>query len=145
MGIWAKLLGTEHVVNTAVDAGKSIVDGLISAGDKIVYTEEEKAEARQKLMNTAMEFYKLTLQESSTKSITRRFIALAVVFTFDLLILWSAALRTGAVFWGEDKLKIAAGDILGYAVSMRELVLMVMFFYFGYYAVGNLMNKKNGK
>lgn len=66
---------------------KKAADGIYNGLDKLVYTEEEKAEARQKGVDTFLKFAELTREENSVRSVTRRYLA------------WFISLNTFAAFW----------------------------------------------
>ena len=81
------LTSSTKTVETATEAGKSIVDGLISGIDKIAYTDEEKAEARQKGSETILKFWEVIARENTEQSKARRILAKMTfqVFFFFLL------------------------------------------------------------
>ncbi len=87
MAWYSFLTSSTKTVETATEAGKSIVDGLISGIDKIAYTDEEKAEARQKGSETILKFWEVIAKENSEQSKARRILAKMTfqVFFFFLL------------------------------------------------------------
>ena len=70
------------------DATK-IIDGAVSGLDKMFFTQEEKAEANQKLS----EWYLKWLAATDSQSIARRFIAMVVVLLWAALIVFGVAIR----------------------------------------------------
>ena len=80
--MWIILSFLANSTKTAeTEAGKSIVDGLISGIDKIVYTDEEKAEARQKDLETILKFWEVVSRENTEQSKARRIL---VKMTFQV-------------------------------------------------------------
>ncbi|WP_054715347.1 hypothetical protein [Marinifilum fragile] len=66
---------------------EKIIDGAIKGIDALFFTKEEKAQQSLKVADAQMQFLKTTLSENSARSLTRRFLALAIVGVFLLLIL----------------------------------------------------------
>lgn len=54
---------------------KKAADGIYNGLDKIVYTDEERAEATQKGVDAFLKFAELTRDENSIRSVTRRWLA----------------------------------------------------------------------
>ena len=81
------LANSTKTVETATEAGKSIVDGIISGIGKIAYTDEEKADARQKGTETILKFWEVIGRENTEQSKARRILAKMAfqVFFFFLL------------------------------------------------------------
>jgi len=87
MAWYSFLTSSTKTVETATEAGKSIIDGIISGIDKIAYTDEEKAEARQKGSETILKFWEVIARENTEQSKARRILAKMTfqVFFFFLL------------------------------------------------------------
>ncbi len=121
----------------------TLVNGAVNGVDKLFFTKEEKADYLEKVAQTQLEFLKTTINESSARSLTRRYVAVMIMGTFLFLLLFGA----GAYFFD----KAWADYILSEAKSLSTLALMVAGFYFGSYAIGQyvinpLKNKnKNSK
>ena len=64
------------------------VDAVVATGDKLWYTEEEKAEGRQKMLEWVLAFH----EKSSGSNVARRLIAVMVVGSFLMLVGMCAAL-----------------------------------------------------
>ena len=84
MGLFSFLSGNTKSVEKVVDAG-------ISGLDKLFFTEEEKADYNNKLQELHLEFVKITANESTSQSISRRMICLPVVYVWLLLTVVSVA------------------------------------------------------
>lgn len=69
------------------DNTKTIVDGAVAGIDKIIFTEQERSEARAQLS----EWYLKYLEATQPQNLARRFIALLVVLLWCLLILVGVA------------------------------------------------------
>lgn len=81
MSFWGRIFGAPDVVSKTTDA-------VIAAGDKLFYTQEEKAEAGMKRLEWILKFH----EASSGSNIARRFLAVMMVFVFLLLIILNAVL-----------------------------------------------------
>jgi len=123
------------------DMGKTIVEGTVAGIDKIFYTEEEKAENKMKITELKQKGYELWLKlqetianENTARSITRRILAVMFCGSYLLLLLASATLFPWFAEW--------AGQLFEYAKVLTNPVLAVIIFYFGPYAVGKYLSKK---
>ena len=105
-----------------------LVDGAVSGVDKLFFTREERADYLQKVAQNQLEFLKTTINESSARSLTRRYIAVMIMGVFLLLLLFGAVTFKFDQAW--------ADYILAEAKSLATLALMVAGFYFGSYAIG---------
>lgn len=140
MGFLATIFGSKKAVDDAGEIAKTVSTGVVSGIDKMFYTDEEKEDNAQMRMKLASDLI-LKLQDQFTpRAITRRVLAVIIVATFDLVFLVSVVLaildKTNAV----DK-------IIGIvnAFQFGTLVITIIIFYFGYYGIGKIIDKKNGK
>ena len=123
MGMFGKKLDAERLFEAASS-------GL----DKLFFTKEEKSEAAKALADAQLEFVKLSVNENSIRSITRRYLAIAIVSVFLVLIL------AAVVSYAYDR--EYAAFIFRVAEHMNTLVMMVAGFFFGAYMLGShLLNK----
>ena len=60
MGIFSFLTTTPKTIDTAVETGAKLADGMMRGLDAMIYTDEEKANAKQKSSETLLEFWKVT-------------------------------------------------------------------------------------
>lgn len=81
MGLLDKLI---PFVGGKVDVGKT-ADNLLSKLDDSKFTEQEKAMYKKEIIQSSMDFYKLTLNENTTRSKTRRNIAHAIIINITVL------------------------------------------------------------
>lgn len=115
----------------------NIVDGAIKGIDKLVFTNEEKAEFNKSMADAVVEFTKSTLGENTARSITRRYVAYSIVFVFLLLIIAS-----GSVYLVDKDYSIFLFDL---AKSIFTMVMMILAFYFGGYYASKFIGSKREK
>jgi len=135
MAWYSFLTSTTKTAETAAEAGKSIVDGLISGIDAIAYTNEEKAEARQKGSETILKCWEAISRENTEQSKARRVLA---KMTFQVFFFF---LMTAAVVYKFDP---------GYAKFLLELAGKIMFLvsaigviYFGPHQLQKVIKKQD--
>lgn len=115
-----------------------IIDGAIKGIDALFFTQEEKAQQSLKVADAQMEFLKTTLSENSARSLTRRYLALAIVGVFLLLILGAGM----AYPMNQDYAKFLF-ELVG---ALNTLVMMVAGFFFGAYMIGShIWGKRRNK
>lgn len=105
-------------------AAEKVLDGAIRGIDKIIYTEEEKVEAQQKLSEWWLELQKTLGEETSVRGITRRLLTFLTVLPYTLMVV------TAAVAWNFNK------EYANFLLSLAEsnfgiIVLTIVVFYFG--------------
>ncbi len=106
-----------------------IVDGAISAGDKLFFTNEEKADFSKGIADAQLDYLKTTVSENSIRSITRRWLSMGIMFVFLALIIFAVIVRA----WDAEY----ASFIFNTAKELFALVMMVAGFFFGGYMVKN--------
>lgn len=131
MGLFSWFTGGSKVAEKVLDAG-------ISGIDKMFFTKEEKAEFYAKLGNQWVDMMKVLQGESSIRSITRRVIAFAVIFTYIPLVLAAAGVYLWYPEYSAFLLAIADG-------KFGWLVITIGSFYFGPYMIQRLLTGKKGK
>ena len=98
-----------------------VTDAVLAAGDRLVFTPEEKSEARQASMDWLLRFH----EASSGSHLARRLLALMVTALFIALVVTAGVL----VVVGSA----AAPPMIGIgAAHLPELVGGVWVFYFGH-------------
>ena len=115
----------------AIDTAANIINGAVSGLDALFFTEEEKAKVSQQTMDTWLKMQAAIADESSVRSITRRRIAQAFIYTFLLFLIVGGILYPFNVEW--------ATHVLGLAKQMTTPVLVILGFYFGYFAISNVV------
>jgi len=71
-----KLFGSGETAGKVIEKA---ADGIYNGIDKLVYTDEERADALAKGRELFMEFAKVAYDENSIRSVTRRWLAFMVV------------------------------------------------------------------
>ena len=133
MGWFSKLIGTDKAL-TSVD---NIVDKGSSILDKAFYTKEEKADFKAKMAGVWLKIQEVIANENTARAITRRILAVMFCGTF------LSMLAAGCVIWKFDK--EWAEFIFQSAGVLATSVALIIGFYFGYYAVENIVKKFKGK
>jgi len=133
MGLWATITGAGKV-SSVVDTGLDLVKAGVKGVDMAIYTDEEKAIAgAQNIvanMGHALEFAKLSQNESGASAVTRRIFGLIVLGNFTLFAMVGlVALCLGRPGLVENIVKFAN------AISIGELTIAVIVCTFGYYGV----------
>jgi hypothetical protein len=133
MAWYSFLTSTTKTAETAAEAGKSIVDGLISGIDAVYYTDEEKAAAKQKASETILKFWDAISQESTEQSKARRELARMTFQVFFFFLLAAAA-----VFKFDAEL---AKFLLQLAGKIMFLVSAIGVIYFGPHQLQKVFKK----
>lgn len=126
MGWWAWLTGSKQA-DKAMDIATKATDGLIAGLDAVWFTDEEKSMAALEITRAAIRMVETTQGESTTRSITRRVLAWAIMGAFLFLLVGGALIYKFDAAW--------AGQFLLAAKSLTFLATPVGVFYFGYYGV----------
>ena len=130
MGFFSFLKTSEKALNTATELVKSGVNGI----DALFFTKEEKSKASMEMINMWIRTQEVLRDENTAKSITRRYLAVSIIaFTF-ILGLFAVAVHPWFPEWSDYALKL-----------LREYGFMttsVIVFYFGYYAVKQIVGSK---
>lgn len=132
MGFFGWLTGVK-TADKAMDTINNLTDHVAGGLDQLFFTDQEKAQVSLETMQMHLALIKTTMSESSIRSITRRVLAWLIMAGFLILILLAATIWKVDAEW--------AAFIFECAKQIYELVLMVGFFYFGYYAVSSVVKK----
>ncbi|WP_321514919.1 hypothetical protein [Marinifilum fragile] len=108
---------------------EKIIDGAIKGIDALFFTKEEKAQQSLKVADAQMQYLKTTLSENSARSLTRRYLALAIVGVFLLLILGAGLAYPMNQEYAKFLFKLVG--------ALNTLVMMVAGFFFGAYMIGS--------
>jgi hypothetical protein len=125
------------VGSKGVDMADKVLDGAVSGLDKLFFTDEEKAEFKQNAGKMYLEHQKIILSENTARSITRRILAVMIIGVFLAGLVFAVAIWKYNSAWAAFTLKVAGNLSTGFGA--------IIVFYYGYYAVGNLMDKRKGK
>lgn len=139
MSIWASIFGSSE------NTGK-IIDGATSGLDKIVFTKEERADANQKLSDWYLKY----LQSTQPQNLARRLIAMVIVWTWWLLVVFGVICR-GIELWIFDTVPEGVEYVYSeYVFKVLTDVVMrpfsiVISFYFLTHVVRTYQNGKADK
>lgn len=133
MGIWAWITGAQQV-DKAMDIAKDATSGIIAGIDAAWFTPEEKSRAAFQITESAIRMVEITQGESTTRSITRRVLAWAIMGTFLFLLLFGTMVYKFDPTW--------SAYCLNSAKALTFLATPVGIFYFGYFGVQQLRSKK---
>lgn len=128
------IFGSVKAVNTVADTVKAGVTMF----DEAFYTNQEKAANAGKMVDAWLETQKITAQENSIRSITRRILAWSVMGLFLFLVLFAC------VIWKFDPAWALYIKHTIVETQLMYLAMIVGFFYFGYYGVTSIMKKRKG-
>ena len=112
------------------NAAQKVLDAGISGIDKIWYTDEEKADARQKLTDDWIKLQPILQQETTVRSVTRRMLALLFCISYILILFAGVLLLLMSVNEKAVLLFDVADGKLGWIVAS------VIVFYFGPTMIG---------
>jgi len=144
MGLLNAVTGFFGTSNKTIETGARIAekatDGIINGLDKLVYTDEEKAEVSQKAVETTLEFWKTFANENSQQSKARREIALILTFTFVGIL----GVITGLVLTGNMQGLRVYIDALS-ALGFGWIISCVVVTYFAPHQISKVWKGKNVK
>lgn len=129
MGLFSWLRTSEKAVDTGLDLVKKGADGI----DMLIFTDEEKARFSAETMQLWLKTQEVIKDESSIRSVTRRILAVAIVGEFLLFLLMAGVGFLFNVGWAKYLLMLAQ--------ELSGLAMLVAGFYFGYYAVSNVVKQ----
>lgn len=121
---FGKLFSSEKSMNNMIDA---TVNGL----DKLVYTNEEKADYAASNRTEARRLLVEWMDKSSGQNLTRRFLALLIVGSWIAMYLGAAVMSIISV-WSDspEQFLLASEYLANYAEPMSGAVMLCIAFYF---------------
>lgn len=137
-GFLGRLFGSDK-------ASEAVVEGISQGIDKLIYTDEEKADAVAEARREGYRVYMAWLESTTGSRVARRLIALIAVGLWALEQLVAQAFAVAGIFSdpgkinqsGEyiagpaDRLAQASDQLFQHAQANNELVGVVLLFYFG--------------
>jgi len=125
------------------------VDAIISAGDKLVYTDEEKAEMKHKHMNIHIKM----LEAYHPFKVTQRILAMWFSFLFGISFLTGLGISITNIYIkfktpkGEDLILLDMQPLIDIVSSfgLFIIVLTIVGFYFGGGTIESFKNTLRGK
>lgn len=116
-----------------------VFDTVSRGVDKLAFTSQEKSELNMKLADKVAEFTKDSLNESTIRSSTRRFVAKIVITVYLFLVILYVLLTVMGYPTAELKEMVTESPLT------TAFVMVLVFFFGGYYAksLGINFTKKN--
>jgi hypothetical protein len=143
-GLLSKIFGTDKAVSDAGDIAKTITTGVVKGMDALVFTDEEKESMSQDKMRIISDLI-IKLQDQFTpRAITRRIIA--VLFSTAYMVAYYISLFI--VGWEYIKDRATGEETIALIIKLTEafglgaIILTIIIFYFGYYGITKIMEKK---
>ena len=129
MSLLGRIFATPHAIEKTVDA-------VVSAGDKLVYTNEEREDSAQ----VRREWFLKYLDATQPQSLFRRFLAMLIGGLWALLVL--AVVVAGLIGgWSEES---PAAFIFKVLINIVDTPFsIIMAFYFGGHYVREIISTKN--
>lgn len=114
-----------------------VIDFTTGALDRINFSNQERADYNLKLAEALAEYTQKTLDESSDKSITRRYIAVLFIAIYMAIVI-------GTIIMAAIDLELAKSviDIADNYYLTTAFIMVLAFFYGGYYISGIVKQKK---
>lgn len=82
------LFTSKKTIDTAVETGAKVTEGIIAGIDKVWFTEEEKSDAQQKASETLLKYWETIATENTEQSKARRELAkMTFKVYFSLLLM----------------------------------------------------------
>ena len=117
---------------------EKVIDGVFRGVDKLAFTQQERADLNAKVAESLAQFAKDTMNESGTRSFTRRILCVSVTFVYLLLVIACVVVYKIDPIYSEFIFNVN-NECLG------TLVLMTFGFYVGSYMVKSYLNPKDYK
>lgn len=118
----------------AVDTASNLIGGVVDGIDAVILTEEEKIKFDLKRAELWLKVQETITGESSIRSITRRVLAVSFISVYLTLIIASA------IVWQFSPEQ--SKHIFETAQTLNTPIITIIIFYFGYYAVSNVIKAK---
>lgn len=115
---------------------EKVVDGIASGIDKAFFTNEERADVTKSMADALGQLAKDTMNESSTRAVTRRLLCISVTIVYLLLIIAAVVIYYFNIEYSAFIYKVADE-------CLSNLVLMTFAFYVGAYMVNSYIKPKD--
>jgi len=136
MGWFSNFFSSSKAVDNVLDKDNGL---LAQAGEWIgnmSYTDEEKAESRERLNQGLVEYIKTTLSENTIRSKTRRFVAIMWISVELFLVLLTCASAPFDIELAKFYWSVATSELMFWGT------MSVIGFFFGPYMIGNHFKRK---
>lgn len=139
MSFWGKLFGTDQALT-------AVIDGVSSGLDKLVYTDEEKADAAARERSEARQMVVGWMAATQGQNLARRLIALSITGVWLLDIILAQVAGTVAIFVDESaKIEALAKFMIDGAMQMNNAVMLILAFYFAAPHMGDIAKAVTGR
>lgn len=139
MSFWGKLFGTDQALT-------AVIDGVSSGLDKLVYTDEEKADAAARERSEARQMVVGWMAATQGQNLARRLIALAITGVWLLDIILAQVAGAVAIFIDESaKIESLAKFMMDGAMQMNNAVMLILAFYFAAPHMGDIAKAVTGR
>lgn len=139
MSFWGKLFGTDKALT-------AVIDGVSSGLDKLVYTDEEKADAAARERSEARQMVVGWMAATQGQNLARRLIALAITGVWLLDIVLAQVAGAVAIFVDESaKIEALAKFMMDGAMQMNNAVMLILAFYFAAPHMGDIAKAVTGR
>jgi len=139
MSFWGKLFGSDKALT-------AVVDGVSSGLDKLVYTDEEKADAAARERTEARQMVVGWMAATQGQNLARRLIALSItgVWLIDIIL---AQVAGAVAIFVEDSAKVEelAKFMMDGAMEMNSAVMLILAFYFAAPHMGDIAKAVTGR
>jgi len=127
-------LAAPKAIDKALDVGEKITSGIISGLDKLVFTDEERADIKQKSNELLLEFWGKIANENTEQSKARRSLAMMTFKVYFFLLL------AGVVVYKIDT--AYSQFIFDVAGTLTWLVSGIAAIFFGPHQLSKVIKKK---
>jgi len=137
---FGKLFGTDKAV-------ESIVNNVSTGLDKLVYTDEEKAQDAAKERSEARQMIIRWLEATKGQNLARRIIALSIVFVWLFQYMVAQFLNVIAIWVSsvaQAHLQESASILMSGANDMGKPIMVILGFYFAAPYLGNIIGNWKG-
>ena len=117
MGLIATLFGGRKTVEQGMKLAGDAARGIARWIDERDLTDQERIELNQKAADLMLQMVKATRDENSVRSITRRYLAWAIMGTFLLMIIAAAIVYPFSTAYAEYLFKLVADTDLGWLAA----------------------------
>ena len=135
MDIFSMFKTGNKLADTVVDFAPTAAKGI----DALFFTSEEKSQASMKVVDLQHKMIENSVNENSTKSVTRRILAWGIIGNAISLTWVGVFIHMLEVFGVIDKSLNATDFILKLLTWWGIPTTSVVIFYFGYYAIMNVI------
>lgn len=128
-----KIFGTDKAAN-------SLIDNVSSGLDKLVYTNQEKAEEHARSVTEARQMVIQWMQATSGQNLARRLLALMITAIWLLQYVFMMVMSTVAIWVDNAAPFLQSAEVVGqYAENMKGAVMLILAFYFAAPHMGGIV------